>query len=67
MQSGTSSDAVYVLGRSAREAERLQLRAQLYDPFMRQLVVEAGIAPGKKRSRALHDPSGVRGSKRRAA
>jgi ubiquinone/menaquinone biosynthesis C-methylase UbiE len=31
-----------------RETERLQLQALVYDPFMRQLVVEAGITPGMK-------------------
>jgi hypothetical protein len=48
MQTGTSSDATDVLGRSASVTARLQLQAQVYDPFMRQLAAEAGITPGMK-------------------
>jgi ubiquinone/menaquinone biosynthesis C-methylase UbiE len=48
VESQPKSDATYVLGRSAQETERLQLQAQVYDPFTRQLFVDAGITTGMK-------------------
>jgi ubiquinone/menaquinone biosynthesis C-methylase UbiE len=42
------SDATYALGRSAGEDERLQLQARVYDPFTRQIFIDAGITPGMK-------------------
>jgi SAM-dependent methyltransferase len=38
----------YVLGHSDRELERLRLQAKLIDPITRQLLIEAGIAPGMR-------------------
>jgi ubiquinone/menaquinone biosynthesis C-methylase UbiE len=48
MESRPKSDATYVLGRSAGEDERLQLQAQVYDPFTRRIFVDAGITAGMK-------------------
>lgn len=48
MESRSGSDAAYALGRSAGEDDRLQLQAQVYDPFTRQLFIDAGITTGMK-------------------
>jgi ubiquinone/menaquinone biosynthesis C-methylase UbiE len=48
MDTRPRSDATYALGRSAGEDERLQLQARVYDPFTRQLFVDAGITAGMK-------------------
>jgi SAM-dependent methyltransferase len=41
-------DAIYSLGRSEGETQRLLKQAQVYDPLMRQLLEDAGIGPGAK-------------------
>jgi ubiquinone/menaquinone biosynthesis C-methylase UbiE len=48
MESQTKADPTYVVGRSRREAARLQLQGQIYDPFMRPLLVDAGVTTDMK-------------------
>jgi SAM-dependent methyltransferase len=43
-----SDRAVYALGHSARELERLIAQARLVDPITRRFFEEAGIAPGMR-------------------
>lgn len=43
-----SSDPIYVLGRSQRETERLQRQGQLFEPYTRRLMENAGITTGMK-------------------
>jgi SAM-dependent methyltransferase len=44
---GTASD-VYVLGTGSHGAERLRLLDDVYGAFTRQLLIEAGVGPGKR-------------------
>src|ERR1041384_3396623 len=41
-----TEDPTYVLGRSEIEALRLAQQAALFEPTMRRLLTEAGMAPG---------------------
>jgi len=44
----TTQDSTYALGHSQRELERLSRQAQLFEPFTRQLLQQAGIAAGMR-------------------
>jgi ubiquinone/menaquinone biosynthesis C-methylase UbiE len=48
MSASAGTDAVYFMGRSAHETARLQRQAAVYDPFTRQLFVDAGITAGMR-------------------
>jgi ubiquinone/menaquinone biosynthesis C-methylase UbiE len=48
MTDQTKKPGEYAFGHSSRELERLSAQARLYEPFTRQLLEEAGIAPGMR-------------------
>jgi SAM-dependent methyltransferase len=48
MKDGTTQDLTYALGHSERELERLSRQAQLFEPFTRQLLQQAGIRAGMR-------------------
>ena len=48
MDGKQQSDPTYVLGRSMEETQRLELQSDLLGPFTRQVLREAGIAPGMR-------------------
>jgi 2-polyprenyl-3-methyl-5-hydroxy-6-metoxy-1,4-benzoquinol methylase len=48
MRSTAAQRSTYALGHSQRELHRLSRQAQAYEPFTRQLFLQAGIAPGMR-------------------
>lgn len=48
MSKSHKADAVYVMGRSVQETQRLQEQAQIYDPSTHRLFFEAGIEAGMR-------------------
>jgi cyclopropane fatty-acyl-phospholipid synthase-like methyltransferase len=48
METAASQQSSYALGHSEQELERLAHQAQLFAPFTRQLLEQAGIGPGMR-------------------
>jgi len=48
MRSTATQRSTYALGHSQQELHRLSRQAQAYEPFTRQLFLQAGIAPGMR-------------------
>ncbi len=48
MQPGMQSEPAYALGHSKTEIDRLIAQAMMYEPFTRQFLQEAGLAPGMR-------------------
>ena len=44
----TKAQPAYVLGHSDRELDRLTTQARMFEPFTRQLLLQAGICPGMR-------------------
>ncbi len=48
MNTRDQADPVHLLGHNTEELRRLSIQHQLYGPFTRQFLVDAGLAPGMK-------------------
>src|SRR3954447_11004730 len=44
----TRPEPLYALGHSQAEIDRLLAQARMFQPFTRQFLIEAGIAPGMR-------------------
>src|SRR5215469_1759611 len=48
MKAPATQQSTYALGHSERELERLSRQAQVFEPFTRQLLQQAGISTGMR-------------------